>query len=502
MSDFTTAKCPCAHCDTHLEFPIEAAGAVVDCPTCQQQTELYVPATGALAPEVELTGDHILAAFHASVPRTTVTPLYQFGLFVVAVTMAILPVLYLAMIVVAGWGVYFWATHFGFLLRAGGGGVRLYLIKLVLYFAPLFAGSVVVLFMVKPLFARRPRRAQPLAVNPEVDPLLHGFIRKVCEAVGAPMPKRVDVNCELNASASFRRGFLSLFGNDLVLTIGLPLVAGVNLQQFAGVLAHEFGHFTQGFGMRLTYVIRRINGWFARVVGERDAWDEWLDSCSVESEGWVAFVVFMAELAVGFSRGLLKLLMYAGHGIGCFMLRQMEYDADSYEIKVVGSVCTEECFRRFHVLGKVTESAYKAMRVGWNGDQRLPDDFPAYLLRHDLAVSPGKRTKWEDTLGLEPSGLFDTHPSNGDRIRRARLADEAGVFNLTAPASRLFANFEVISKQVTQLHFADDLGIPPELTKLTADMGPGQGGPVSETEAESKPAAGKPFGRLKIKGRE
>ena len=498
MSDSATAKCPCAHCDTHLEFPIDAAGAVVKCPACQQETELYVPAAGALAPEAELTADHVLRGFRGPVPRTRASLLYQFGLVVVAVTMALLPVIYLAMIVAAGLGVHYWATHFDFLLKSGG-NVRLYIVKIALYVAPLFAGSVLVLFMVKPLFARRARHSQPLAVNPEVDPLLHAFIRKVCETVGAPMPKRVDVDCELNASAGFRRGFLSLFGNDLVLTIGLPLVAGLNMQQFAGVLAHEFGHFTQGVGMRLTYIIRRINGWFARVAYDRDSWDEWLEDWAAESEGWVSFIVTTAQFAVWCSRLLLKLLMFIGHGIGCFMLRQMEYDADSYESKVVGSVCTEESFRRLHALAKVTEVAYKDMRVGWNLGKKLPDSFPAYLLRHDQAVSPEKRTKWEDTMGLDASGLFDTHPSNGDRIRRARQAGEPGVFHLTAPATQLFANFEVISKQVTQLHYADDLGIPMAAAKLMPDMGPGKESPAAESKAEEAPSAGKAFGRLRLK---
>lgn len=63
-------------------------------------------------------------------------------------------------------------------------------------------------------------------------------------------------------------------------------------------------------------------------------------------------------------------------------------------------------------------------------------------------------------MGLEPSGLFDTHPSNGDRIRRARLAQEPGVFQLDGPATTLFANFEVLAKQVSVLHFSDDLGLP------------------------------------------
>jgi len=356
--------------------------------------------------------------------------------------------------------------------------------------------------MIKPIFARRPRHAQPLAVNPEVDPLLYNFVRKVCETVGASMPKRIDIDCQLNASAGFRRGFLSLFGHDLVLTIGLPLVAGLNMQQFAGVLAHEFGHFSQGFGMRLTFIIRRINGWFGRVAYERDAWDEWLEEWAAESEGWVAFIVMTAQVAVWFSRVMLKLLMYTGHLIGCFMLRQMEYDADSYEIKVVGSACSEATSRRIHVLGKVAERAYKAMRVPWNLSKKLPDDFPAYLMRHDEAVSSAKRTTWEDSMGLDPTGLFDTHPSNGDRIRRARQAGEPGVVSLTAPARGLFANFEVVSKQVTQLHYADDLDIPPGLAKLVPDMGPDKEAMTSDAKEETAPAAGKPFSRLKLKGRE
>jgi len=63
-------------------------------------------------------------------------------------------------------------------------------------------------------------------------------------------------------------------GNDLVLAAGLPLVAWLSLRQFAGVLAHEFGHFSQGAGMRPTYVIRSISHWFTRVIYERDEWDD------------------------------------------------------------------------------------------------------------------------------------------------------------------------------------------------------------------------------------
>src|SRR5207249_10298262 len=116
----------------------------------------------------------------------------------VTVSMVLLPVLYIAMVGAAAWLVYFWATHFKFLLTTLTGGPRVYLFKMAIYCAPLFAGVVLVLFMIKPLFAPRARHAQPLALNPAAEPLLVAFISKVCGTIGAPFPKRIDLVCILN----------------------------------------------------------------------------------------------------------------------------------------------------------------------------------------------------------------------------------------------------------------------------------------------------------------
>src|SRR5213075_671827 len=104
-----------------------------------------------------------------------------------------------------------------------------------------------------------------------------------------------------------------------------------------GVLAHEFGHFAQGAGMRLTYVIRKFNFWFARVVYERDSWDVKLEQASRGTDWRIAIVLHAARGCVWFTRRILWALMHAGHAISCFLLRQMEYDADSYEAKLAGS---------------------------------------------------------------------------------------------------------------------------------------------------------------------
>lgn len=405
----------------------------------------------------------ILSAFQpiARPPRTSV--LYHLGLLLVTVTMLLLPLIYLALVGAAAYGVYYHAVHhWGPIMNFGRvTSGRVMLLKFLFYAVPLFVGAVVVFFMFKPLFAGRPKRAQPLALNPADNPLLYAFIEKICETVGAPSPKRIDLDCELNASAGFRRGMWSMFGNDLVLTIGLPLVANLSAAEFAGVVAHEFGHFTQSVGLRLSYLIRAVNFWFIRVVYQRDAWDYALEQWAAEAEdAWVAIIVFCAQLGVGFARLILRILMFIGLLVGGFMLRQMEYDADAWEIKLAGSENFERTQRKLATLSAAMEKMYKQVRFQWQKNQQLPDNLSELLRQQHAALPPATLQKIEDASGLERTGFFDSHPSLADRIRQARRAQDPGVFHDERPATALFSSFAHPARFVTMLYYTDEVGIP------------------------------------------
>ena len=284
------------------------------------------------------TVEGVQQAFDGRFCRLWTSPAYLAALGVVAPPMAILPLVYVLMIGATGYGVYLWAEHGRFLFHGPTGGIYGMVIRGTLYAAPLAAGLVTVVFMVKPLLARPGRRAQPLALNPAAEPVLYALVREVARQIGSPLPSRIDLDCQLNASASFRRGLRDVLGGDLVLTIGLPLVAGLTAAELAGVIAHELGHFRQGLAMRLTAVVRAINGWFIRVIYARDEWDERLAEWGRESQSLaVSFVVVCAAVAVWFSRQLLTLLLLIGHGLSSLLLRQMEIDADRCEYRLAGS---------------------------------------------------------------------------------------------------------------------------------------------------------------------
>jgi hypothetical protein len=294
--------------------------------------------------------------------------------------------------------------------------------------------------MIKPLFARRPKGSEPLEISREDEPALFAFIDRICDLVRAPRPRRVLADLQVNASASFRRGFLSLFRHDLTLTIGLPLVAGLNVRQFGGVLAHEFGHFAQGVGMRLTFIIRSVNAWFYRVVYERDAWDEHLASTARGIDLRIGVILHLARLMIWLTRKLLWVFMIVGHGISCFMLRQMEFDADHYETQLSGSGGFAETAERLRLLSLGWRRAIAQQQEAFQG-KRLVDDLPGLIAIETQRLPSEAREALQKAASESKTGWFDTHPSDADRVRVAEAEATDGCAQRREPGPRAVRRF-------------------------------------------------------------
>jgi Zn-dependent protease with chaperone function len=378
--------------------------------------------------------------FQGQIQPTEVSGLYKAGLVLVAILMVLLPTVYVGLIGASAYFVYAHAVSHYTWLEAKGGWL--------VYFGPIVIGMVLVIFMIKPLFARAPKKSAPYSLDPANDPMLFGFIEQICRQVRAPLPKRVDVDCQINASASFRRGWLSLIGHDLVLTIGLPLVGGLNQRQLAGVLAHEFGHFAQGGGMRLTYLIRSVSYWFARVVYERDTWDQSLAEASHKIDIRVGIILYAARFCVWLTRKILWVLMMLGQLISCFMLRQMEFDADSYEAKLAGSDTFASTAKRLQELNVANEIAWGNLRQTWQS-QRLPDNLPVFVVGKIAEIPAQVRTDLEKAQAEGKTGWLDTHPCDTERIQRAQALNQSGIFPNENPASQLFRDYAKIAREAT-----------------------------------------------------
>jgi len=399
-------------------------------------------------------------AFSGMIQQVELPASYKAGVVAMGVTMVLLPLIYVGLIALVGYGVLsHMASNTTWMQSLGAK------FGLIAYATPIVAGITIVLFMIKPLFAKPAVKSRTVVLDPIKEPVLFHFVNKIATAVGAPRPKQIEVDCEVNASASFRKGLFSFMGDDLVLTIGLPLMAGFSTKQLAGVLAHEFGHFSQGVGMRFHYLAYKINSWLFYSVYARDSWDEKLDKFASEADNWAGVILNIARGGVWLTRKLLHGFMMAGHAVSSYMLRQMEFDADRYEAQVAGSEQFKNTCLQLQRLGAAYHISHDYLAQAWE-DKKLVNDFPS-LVAHNASQLPAQLDKaLLSQMEESKTQMYDSHPSDRERIENASRQQAKGICSLQRPSRDLFKRFDLICKEASQIYYAHELGLDFDASKL------------------------------------
>lgn len=397
----------------------------------------------------------MIPALPQRIPETPVAALYQVWLGGVVGLLLLLQVLYLALVLL------FVGAAVGWVLYVA----PVVLSKLAWYTILLAVGVPVALgvaafFLFKPFLLRYPKPKPVLALQREEEPRLFAFVEGLADAMGAPRPSAIEVDLEVNASASLRSGWRSLFSRDLTLRLGLPLVAGLPLDRMAGIIAHEYGHFTQAWAMRLTFLMWKQLHWFARVVHERDAWDARLEGWR-EAAGWrTVWIVWVAMGAVWLGRTVLRGMLWAGQFASASLSRQMEYHADSYEVKLVGRRGFAENFKDLDRMGCSAEQAWGMLDRHYQRGT-LTANIPRLIaMRREALGSETLRELEVMTLTRERDALA-THPTPAERIAAAGWAPEQGLYVCARPAGVLFRDFEALCERAGQYHLDEiaELGV-------------------------------------------
>jgi Zn-dependent protease with chaperone function len=411
-----------------------------------------------------IAGIDLGAAFKSHWKPVRRSPAYGMWLSIIASAMLIVPLLYLA-VVAATIGLTGWhaMTHVEWLKgsfsgRSGVPSRSAIVLGIICYIGPIIAGLGLLLVLLRPLFMSSGQSETHFTIEPSEEPALHAFVSELCRYIGAPEPKRIDIDSSVNASASFRRGLASIFSRgDLVLTIGTPLVAGMSLNQFAGVLAHEFGHFTQGAGMRATYIIHTINTWLYRIVVERSVAEMRLrEFAQTERSGDAVFVAMMFQFVAWITRLVFMVLLYIAAAISGFMSRQMEYDADRHQARLIGVSEFKTSWRRMFELQEGMASTSRELGE-FIRKKQLPDDLATLIASASKTLGSDARLRIDEQL-LHPSdGIFSTHPAPSQRIRATEKGGESGTFSSDQPASILFRNFEDICRKASYAQYKHEI---------------------------------------------
>lgn len=118
--------------------------------------------------------------------------------------------------------------------------------------------------------------------------------------------------------------------------------------------------------------------WFAKVVFARDAIDELLDDAIEDSESAFVIVLLVARGCVGLVRWILWGFMVAAYTASSTFSRQMEFDADRYEIALVGSDVFISTGEELHRLSYASENSMQAV-AGLMQKAVLIDNIPKMI---------------------------------------------------------------------------------------------------------------------------
>lgn len=312
-------------------------------------------------------------------------------------------------------------------------GMTIYVVSILL------AGLVLLGVLLAPIFRNRGKRPAPFVADRKRYPRLYEMVFCICRAMGAPYPAEIHLDCKANASAHL----VSILDDKLVLTLGLPLLAGMDVRQLAGVIAHELAHFRQSESMRLASIVQRVQNWFSEVSGNQFGWDLAFAAALTPS------AMNLMAVVIQVTRPLFFALMYAGAVISSGLSRQMELDADRYMAKLIGSEAAAGAMERLPLLAACETKAISAWQETWMERRKLYDNMPGLVASglDDLSQEAAREILEQTTH--RKSDLFDTHPAMLQRVSKLRAEKAEGIFSYTGPARQLVDGFDGLCREVT-----------------------------------------------------
>ncbi|NUP13349.1 MAG: M48 family metalloprotease [Polyangiaceae bacterium] len=249
--------------------------------------------------------------------------------------------------------------------------------------------AVWVLWAIFPRPGASPERANQQSSREH--PRLHAFVADIAERAGMRPPDEVHVIMDANAYAAWQSGWRGARGANVV-GVGIPLLALLDCEELASVVAHELGHHHAGH-VRLGPWVHRMR----RSIGE--------SLYRLEGSSFWLHWPFVAYA---------RLFLRVTHDAS----RSQEFHADAIAARVCGATATASALCRIHDEGALWQAYFASevrplLRRGY-----LPPILEGFdQFRNAVARRPDI-TEQIDRLRAEeerPSAL-DTHPTLSARL--------------------------------------------------------------------------------------
>ncbi|RRJ92276.1 hypothetical protein EG240_03620 [Paenimyroides tangerinum] len=337
-------------------------------------------------------------------------------------------------------------------------------------------GSAIVLliFLFKFIFQKSSNSTEGMhQIYTSQHPKFFKMIHEIADEVGTDFPKKVFLTDQLNASVFYDSSFWSMiFPVRKNLMIGYALVNVSTEQELKGILAHEFGHFSQR-SMKIGSYVYNCNRIIFSLVFENSSFEE---NVNKFSNGHILF-----KLTVGFSIYIIRGFQFVLKQFYIFLnksnlslSREMEFHADAVATNIVGSQVMIDSLARMDLSDRAYGSANAFTNSKYSEGFRLCNfyDVQTYVLniiarkdKHNFNEHLPKVTldelRLQNKSRLNIKDQWASHPTMEERIESIQRLNIQTVNNSLEPAKFLFEKPNEIELKLTKLIYPEH-----ELTDL------------------------------------
>ncbi len=394
---------------------------------------------------------------------TALTPSYQFRAFLAVLAIVLFFVLYLILVASLGYLVYYAISYdmgninkLTILMKVGAiaGAIML------------FAFTLKFIFKLK---NHKPKNRIKLDKKEYQD--LWAFVNQICKETGAPRPKSIYVDPDVNAYVAYSNMWLSLFlPVRKELTIGMGLVDCLNLSEFKAVISHEFGHFAQR-SMKIGSYIISANTIIHDMIFARDKWDDLLESwrgsdIRLSAAAWVITpIIWIIRQVLSLFYQFLN-IMYSS------LSREMEFNADKVAVSTSGS---EAIVSALWKLDGGSAHWSKTINHAYLASQK--QNFVKNMYQHNAMALERASISQQQTLAALPEdprggthyfasselskvGMYASHPPNDMRENNAKTPYVSCEEDQRSPWV-LFGNKEPLQEAMTAMIYQQYLDKQP-----------------------------------------
>ncbi len=343
------------------------------------------------------------------------------------------------------------------------------------YALPLCLMVLISVLLARPFLGRLTQTEAPYKLSPEKEPLLFALIHEICERGGIRPPMEIQLNCRVNLALQSKAGWSGLISKETVLTIGLPLIAGLTLRQFAGVLAHELGHYRETKDPRVSFLIYRVNRWLYRRSHEAD---------SVEVRARMALqkpkhnpIQKLILLVSAGSRYVFTGLLWIAKRISFKRLRDQEFMADDFQSQIAGTDEFRNTTLKMHLMHLAYDQVLEEVAKS-SGDRGLPENFPGLVITRANKLKSDGQGALKEQLTRKTTQIQGLHPADSERIQRIESNPRERIMIGNGNVASVFENFdascrtastrlynELLNKRITQSQLIANAQFDPDTAR-------------------------------------